>query len=267
MTMSEPRVALVTGASSGIGFETARVLVAAGLRVIGTRLPGETVGDPPCETLELDLRSDESVAACVAGVLERTGRMDILINNAGIGLVGTLEETSLEEARALFGVNYFGAVRMIRAALPVMREQRSGTIVNVGSVAGNIGVPFEAHYCAAKAALESMTKALRYEVGPLGIRVTLVAPGFVRTGFYASLGEAVQRMGVYDAARDRAVSSFRADGARGTDPRRIALVVARAALSRRPRLRYWAGSDARLYGFAQRIAPDWLTDWIMRRRF
>ena len=152
--MTAERVALVTGASSGIGLETARLLAQEGLRVFGTSLPSEDPGELGFEILELDVNSDESVSACLTALLARAGRLDVLINNAGIGLVGMVEETSLEECKAVFEANYFGVVRMIRGALPVMREQGSGLIINTTSVAGNIGVPYEAHYCATKIAIE-----------------------------------------------------------------------------------------------------------------
>jgi NAD(P)-dependent dehydrogenase (short-subunit alcohol dehydrogenase family) len=265
--MAGKRVVLITGASSGIGLETATVLSRRNFRVFGTRLPGEDFETRDFDLLELDVTSDDSVAACVEALMAQTDRLDVLHNNAGSGLLGPVEETSLEEARAVFEVNYFGAIRMINAVLPIMRRQRSGVIVNTSSVAGNVGVPFEAHYCATKLALASLTLGLRQEVAPFGIQVVLVAPGYVRTGFYDRLRTASGRLKAYDRGRARAVTAFERSARGGNEPAAIAKVIVRAIESRSPRPRYWAGADAALYGWAHRLLPDRLVDWIMRLQF
>ncbi len=265
--MAERRVVLITGASSGIGLETATLLSRRNFRVFGTRLPGQDFETRDFELLELDVTSDDSVAACVEALMAQTDRIDVLHNNAGSGLLGPVEETSLEEARAVFEVNYFGAIRMINAVLPIMRRQRSGLIVNTSSVAGNVGVPFEAHYCATKLALASLTLGLRQEVGPFGIQVVLVAPGYVRTGFYDRLRTASGRLQAYDRGRARAVTAFENSARGGNEPTAVAQVIVRAIESRSPRPRYWAGSDAALYGLFHRLLPDRLVDWVMRREF
>jgi NAD(P)-dependent dehydrogenase (short-subunit alcohol dehydrogenase family) len=265
--MSESKVVLITGASSGIGLETALQLTQDGYRVFGTRLPGTPDEDWGFESLELDVRSDESVAACLQAVVERAGRVDVLVNNAAFGLLGPVEETSLAECQALFEVNYFGVVRMLRAALPLMRAQRSGLIINVGSVAGHIAVPFEAHYCATKHALDSLTRALRHEVHPFGVRVVMLAPGYVHTNFYDSVRQANDCLEAYDPGRECAHEAFQAAGRRGNQAGSIAQVIRRIIRSKSPRLRYWAGRDARLWGRFHRLISDSLADRVMQRKF
>jgi NAD(P)-dependent dehydrogenase (short-subunit alcohol dehydrogenase family) len=161
-TKSEQNV-LITGASSGIGQATARLFAEEGFRVFGTsrrKRPDEN----GVEMVELDVRSDDSVEHCVAEVLARAGRIDVLVNNAGVAPVSIAEETTMEDARAVFETNFFGAVRMTNAVLPDMRDRRQGRIINVGSLAAWVGEPGEAFYAASKAALARYSEALRYEV-------------------------------------------------------------------------------------------------------
>lgn len=167
-------VVLVTGASSGIGRAAARMLAERGYVVLGTsRDPASVAALPGVELLPLDVRSDASVSACVKAVLQRAGRLDVLVNNAGYVLSAAVEEASPDEALAQFETNFFGAVRMLRAVLPIMRRQGGGQIINISSVAGLVPMPFWGYYSASKAALEALTEALRYEVKPFHIRVSL----------------------------------------------------------------------------------------------
>jgi short-subunit dehydrogenase len=173
--MPEPIVVLVTGASSGFGQETAALLSQRGFRVFGTsRKPAGQSADLGYEMVRLDVDSDESVNSCVKALLERTGRLDVLVNNAGFVLTGGIEETSVEEAKAQFETNFFGAVRMVRACLPAMRKQGSGQIINMASIAAEIPTPFRGYYAAAKAALIAYSQALRHEVMSLGVKVSVV---------------------------------------------------------------------------------------------
>ena len=265
--MADEGVTLITGASSGIGLETARMLVQKNVRVFGTRLSHETFAEPGLEVLELDVNLDSSVSACVAEVVKRAGRLDVLVNNAGAGFVGMVEETSIEEARALFETNYFGTVRMIRAALPIMRAQGSGLIINVSSVAGNIGVPYEAHYCASKLAIASLTRALRWELAAFGVQVVVVSPGCVRTPFYAVLGKPAAPLTDYDGVRRSALACFEKAIRGGCDARTIARTIVKVIKSKSPAAQHWAGSDARVYGLAHRFLPNYVVDWVMRSKF
>src|SRR5262245_47487212 len=168
--MSNQKVVLITGASSGVGQSTARLLSRQGYKVFGTsRNPASAEVIPTVEVLALDVRSDDSVAACVKAVVNEVGRVDILVNNAGYELAGALEETSIDETKAQFETNFFGVVRMVKAVLPSMRQQKQGKIINVSSLAGVSSIPFMGFYSATKFALEGYTKALRMEVSPFNI--------------------------------------------------------------------------------------------------
>ncbi|MFQ5457938.1 MAG: SDR family NAD(P)-dependent oxidoreductase, partial [Myxococcota bacterium] len=181
--MRKDAVVLVTGASSGFGAAISALLSSRGLRVFGTSRRAGAEGTGGAVTmLPLDVRSDASVTACVAGVLARAGRVDALVNNAGYTFASAAEEASLEEAKAQFETNFFGAARMMRAVLPIMRRQESGRIVNVTSLAGLLGVPFHAYYSASKFALEGFSEGLRQEVRSFGIHVSCVEPGDFKTG-------------------------------------------------------------------------------------
>src|SRR5437660_4331303 len=185
MAAKTGQVALVTGASSGIGQAAARALVGAGFTVYGTSrraTAGETRGG--VVFLALDVTDDESVAGAVREVLERSGRIDVLVNNAGVGVSGAAEESSVEQARALFETNVFGSIRMTRAVLPQMREQRSGRIINVSSIVGLIPVPYMALYASSKHALEGYSESVDHEVHDQVVRVLLVGPGRPKTALH-----------------------------------------------------------------------------------
>ena len=180
------KVVLVTGTSSGFGCAIAKALAAKSYRVFGTaRSPRAGVADG-FTTLALDVTQDDSVAACVAEVVSAAGRIDAVINNAGIGIAGAIEDTSAAEAQAQFETNFFGTHRVCRAVLPYLRAQRAGTIINMSSLAGRIALPFQAFYSATKFAIEAYTEALRMEVRPFGIAVSMIEPGDFATSFTAN---------------------------------------------------------------------------------
>src|SRR4051795_12235437 len=187
MVVETGQVALVTGASSGIGEAAARELVDAGFTVYGTNRKAVAGEQRDGVTfLPLDVTDDASVAIAVGDVLARSGRIDVLVNNAGFGVAGAAEESSVEQARALFETNVFGLMRVTRAVLPVMRAQGSGRIINVSSIVGLIPVPFMALYASSKHALEGYSESLDHEVREHGVRVLLVEPGFTKTAFDAT---------------------------------------------------------------------------------
>src|SRR4051795_11633256 len=198
MKAERDRVALVTGASSGISEAAARQLLEAGFTVYGTSRRA-TAGEQRDGVvfLPLDVTDDESVAAAMSEVLYRSGRIDVLVNNAGLGVAGAAEETSVEQARALFETNVFGAMRMTRAVLPVMRTQGSGRIINVSSIVGLIPVPFMALYSSTKHALEGYSQSIDHELREYGIRVLLVEPGFTKPAFDTNLPAADEPMPLY----------------------------------------------------------------------
>ena len=179
--VTEKKVALVTGVSSGFGRLIARRLHECQYRVFGTSRRKDTIADSGVEMLMLDVRSEDSVRACVSTVLDSEEGIDVLVNNAGTTHLSLAEETNLDEARAVFETNFFGIVRMTNAVLPAMRARKSGRIINVCSMAGLVAIPGQAFYTASKFALEGYGEALRYEVEPFRIHVSLIEPGFDRT--------------------------------------------------------------------------------------
>jgi NAD(P)-dependent dehydrogenase (short-subunit alcohol dehydrogenase family) len=266
--MPDPKIVLITGASSGNGQATARLLAQQGYRVFGTsRTPASREPLPRVELIALDVRSDESVAAGVRTVVEQAGRIDVLINNAGYELGGALEETTLDEAKGQFETNFFGVVRMVRAVLPMMRQQRRGQIIHIGSLAGLVGVPFLGMYSASKFALEGYTEALRHEVKPFNIRVSLVEPGFLRTPMMNTRQFAAHRVGEYDPWRQRALDAIYEFEEKGPGPEWVARAVLKVIESKAPRLRYVIGQQAVVNSRLQRFLPEGMFEQGVRRLF
>src|SRR5213595_2218652 len=217
MAAKTERVALVSGASSGIGEAAARELATAGFTVYGTSrraVAGEERGG--VMFLPLDVTDDQSVAGAVREVLGRSGSIDVLVNNAGLGIAGAAEESSIEQARALFDTNLFGSMRMTRAVLPQMREQGSGRIINVSSVLGLVPAPFGAIYAATKHAIEGYSESLDHELREYGIRVLLVEPAYTRTSFDANAIAADEPLALY-AQRREAIGALIADAVKAGD--------------------------------------------------
>jgi len=264
MNKQDSRIALVTGASSGIGLVTARALAAAGYRVFGTSRRAMPARDG-ITMLVCDVRSDASVQAMAASLLEQTGRIDLLVNNAGIGLLGAAEESSIAQAQALFDVNVFGVARVINALLPTMRAQQSGRIINMSSVLGLIPSPYNAYYAASKHALEGYTESLDHEVRALGIRALLVQPGVTRTAFEENLSRADQPIAFYAAERQRSEALMRQWVSIGDAPEVVAASVLEAARARRPKLRYSAGKQSRQVRALRRFMPERMVDAILRK--
>lgn len=264
MTKSTNKVALVTGASSGIGLATAVRLRSHGFRVFGTSRSGQG-GASGVEMLALDVDSDESVAACIEQLLARTQRVDVLINNAGRAMVGACEETSASEARALFETNVFGTMRVVNALLPIMRAQGGGSIVNMGSLSGFVGTPFHGPYAASKHAVAGYTEALRLEVAPYGIRVAVVEPAAHRTAIQMIEPRGLQAH--YHQAREGVKAEIQSQIDTGDSPERVVDAIVKAALSAAPHARYRVGAKARLVAFARRFLPTWVLEMGMRRAF
>lgn len=266
-TQSTPiRVALVTGASSGIGEATARALRTAGYQVFGTyrKVPERRIDG--IEYIQCDVSSDASVAAAVATVTRAAGRIDLLVNNAGIGLVAGAEESSVEQAKALFDVNFFGAVRMTQAVLPVMRRQRGGRIVNLSSILGVIPSPYSALYSATKHAMEGYFESLDHEVRTLGVRTILIEPAYTRTAFEGNVLHADRKQDAYASARTRAESHLRKVMQHADTPETVAQVVARAAQAANPQLRYTAGGVAKRVSLLRRFVPAGAFDSSLRKQ-
>lgn len=264
---TELNTVLITGASSGIGETTARLFAQEGFRVFGTsrrKRPDES----GIEMLELDVRSDDSVRHCVQEVLSRAGRIDVLINNAGILLQGLFaEETAMEDARMVFETNFFGVVRMTNAVLPGMRSRRQGRIINVGSLAAWVGEPGEAFYSASKHALAGYTEALRHEVWRLGLHVSLVEPGAFKTGIYQDSSKPEHTIADYDGPRQAARHTMQEAARHGDNPCKVARLILRIARARSPRLRYIAGRNERWVPYMKVLLPQRLFDYALRRGF
>ena len=266
--MTDPRVVLITGASSGVGQATARLLAQRGFAVFGTsRNPSSTDSVPDIEMLSLDVRADDSVRACVDAVVNRRGRLDILINNAGYELAGALEELSSEEARAQFETNFFGVVRMVNAVLPPMRQQQRGHIINVSSLTGLTAVPFMGIYSASKFALEGYTEALRQEVRPFNIHVSLTEAGFLRTPMMNHRQVGARRMTEYDPWRQRALNAIRASEEAAPGPELVANTLLEIISASSPRLRYLIGPQAKSVTRLRRFLPAAMFEQGVRRSF
>jgi len=250
------RVVLVTGASAGIGQACADRLDAAGWAVIGASRRGSHSGGWTGVVMDVD--DDASVDKAVAQVLERHGRVDALVASAGWGLAGAVEHTTVDEAKAQFETNLWGTVRVVRAVLPSMRRQGSGRLVLISSLGGVIALPFQAYYSASKFALEGLGEALAYEVGPLGIGVTLVQPGNVRTDFTASRRTAAgaEHDAIYAVAMRHAVGVMERDEAAGVSPDDVASVVEKVLGRRHPPRRVSVGKSGERVGtVAKRLLP------------
>jgi NAD(P)-dependent dehydrogenase (short-subunit alcohol dehydrogenase family) len=249
-------VVLITGATSGIGKASAELLAARGYRVFGTSRHPSGKKPRRFELMQLDVTSADSVSTCVAEIAGRTGgRIDVLLNNAGTGILGAAEEVTPEEAPRLVQVNLFGIMRMTSAVLPLMRARRSGTIINMSSSGGIASVPFAGLYCATKHALEAYTAALRHELRPLGVTATVVAPGPVSTPAGDNAARAAAAVADYAERRARADSLYTRAIRTGMDPVRVARTILRVVRTRRPRPRYPVGLQARTTGAARKLLP------------
>ena len=260
-------VVIITGASSGFGLVTAKLLSKREYRVFGTSRKEHSNLGEEFEMLLLDVRSDDSVQACVERVLNATGRIDLLINNAGHALSNFVEETTLDEARSIFETNFFGVVRLTKAVLPIMREQRHGRIINVSSLAGLVGVPSQGFYSASKFALEGYSEALKYEVEKFNIKVSLIEPGFFKTNLHKVMPRRKGEIADYDSFRDAVESSFENAIQNGGDPEKVAELIARVAKEKSPRLRYRIGNDALWVPRLKSILPERAFALGFRRNF
>ncbi|MFV9671430.1 oxidoreductase [Pantoea sp. KXB25] len=261
-------VALVTGASSGIGKATAEKLSAAGYRVYGTSRRAIAADGCLFSPVVLDVTDDLSVMRAVDTVMQAEGRIDLLVNNAGSGLgAGAAEESSVEQVRALFETNLFGAVRVTNAVLPVMRLQGGGRILNIGSGLGIIPAPFNAHYAATKHALEGYSESLDHEVRGFGIRVLVIQPGVTQTSFDASVTPADRLIPEYERSRQKYLVAFHHAMSSADKAGEVADTVLIAAKERSPRLQYPSGKVARQGAFARRFLPRALFDRILHKQF
>lgn len=274
------KIVLVTGASSGIGRSIAEHLAKEGYRVYGTsrkqQPENNTISiiqrgnETGCiKMIQLDVCSEDSVKKAVNYVLEKEGSIDILINNAGFGIAGAVEDTSPEEAYRQFDTNFFGVHRMCRSVLPVMRRQGRGLIINIGSVTGLIPIPFQSMYSASKFALEALTEALRMEVKPFGIKVALVEPGDTKTGFTGSrlFAAASGDSSVYRNSFTRSISTMIKDEMNGPEPDIVAKVVTRLTGMKNPPVRVVVGFSYKIFALLKRIVPSRFAVYVVSKLY
>lgn len=259
------KIALVTGASSGIGEATARRLTQAGFKVYGTSRRGAQAGQRDYDMLPLDVTNDASVEALVATVMRLEGRIDLLVNNAGFGVAPAgAEESSIEQAQAIFDTNFFGVVRMTRAALPHMRAQGSGRIINIGSVLGFLPMPYGALYAATKHAIGGYSESLDHELRNWGIRSVVIEPAYTKTPFDANLLEADAKLDVYRDVRTAVSRRITEVMSTAEGPEVVAETILKAALARKPKLHYTSGRLAARLRLLRTFAPAGLVDAGLR---
>jgi NAD(P)-dependent dehydrogenase (short-subunit alcohol dehydrogenase family) len=270
-SQTRQKVVLVTGASSGIGRACAEHLAHNGWRVFGTsRAWSPAAPAVPFEMVAMDVDDENSVRQCVENVLVRAGRLDAVVNNAGISIMGSVEDTSIEEAKAQLETNFFGVLRVCRATLPSLRNQGGGHVVNISSLAGVIGLPFSGLYSASKWALEGVSESLRMECRAFGIHVVLVEPGDFRTQITARR-RTVHAAETNDAYREvfaRCKKKQDQDEANAQSPEAVARLVTRILNDPNPRMRYAVGMfTQRMVVPLKRILPQRLFEWMARQAF
>jgi NAD(P)-dependent dehydrogenase (short-subunit alcohol dehydrogenase family) len=267
------RIAVVTGSSSGIGFETALLLARSGFHTYATMRNLEksknitemaNTEKLPLQVVQLDVNDDISVKNAIDKIVAAENkRIDVLVNNAGYGLFGPLADTSIEEIKAQFETNFFGAIRVTQQVLPVMRKQNSGgTIVNVSSVGGRIGLPVLSAYQSTKFALEGLSESMSYELEPFGIRVVMIEPGFIRTNIINSstfAEKALDPKSPYFLLMQKVKNYFKSmmeNASSSSPPEEVAKVILQAVTSENPQLRYTVGNDAAAIIQARMNMPD-----------
>ena len=272
--MTGQEIAVVTGSSTGIGFETSLTLARNGFHTYATMrtLEGsrgaEQITDIakrenlPLQVIQLDVDNDKSVSGAINTIVKDNGRIDIVINNAGYALAGPFEETSNEEMKAQFETNFFGAVRIMQAAIPIMRKQRSGKIVNITSMGGRVAVPLDSMYHGTKFALEGVSESLQYELEPFGIKIILIEPGAVGSNFWKNLKIASKTTSPdnidspYKQIINNVSESFKQMEQNTIHPSEVAKVILQAVLSDNPDFRYVVGKDAAAIIEARKSMPD-----------
>jgi NAD(P)-dependent dehydrogenase (short-subunit alcohol dehydrogenase family) len=271
------KAALITGCSSGIGHATAQRLLADGYRVYATARRPETIADlvdAGATTLALDVTDESSMTAAVQTVVDTEGAVGVLVNNAGYSQSGAIESVPLDEVRRQYETNVFGLIRMCQLVLPGMRDQGSGTIINIGSMGGRLTFPGAGIYHSTKYALESISDSLRFEVRGFGVNVVLIEPGLIVTGF----GDVAS--GSADAITDGPYTDFNRHVAKltsdaytgpmsklGGGPETVAATVARALKAKRPKARYAVTPSAHLMINQRKVTPDRLWDLMMRAAY
>jgi NAD(P)-dependent dehydrogenase (short-subunit alcohol dehydrogenase family) len=278
--MAEGKTAIVTGSSTGIGFDTSLLLARNGFHTYATMRnldKSKEIMDAarkeglPLQVLQLDVTDDGSVKDAIDRIVNERKRIDVLVNNAGYALAGALEDLSMDEIKAQFETNLFGAIRTMKAVLPTMREQRGGgTIVNVSSVGGRIGFPFIPAYHGTKFALEGISESMRYETEPFGIKIVVIEPGGVKSNFIKNVKvgqKAAESSSSYAPMAQTIQKSWDHMIDKGTPPEEVAKVVLKAVTSDNPDLRYTVGDDARQIIDARKQMSELEFEGLVKQQF
>lgn len=259
------KIALVVGASSGVGKACAKYLHKKGYKVYGTSRKaewGSTVDN--INMIPLDVTKEETIKDAVKYIIDKEGAINVLINCPGYGLAGSVEDTSIEEAKQVFDTNFFGIMACCKEVLPIMRQQKSGLIVNISSVAGFIAIPYQSMYSASKYALEAMTECLRMEVKQFNIRVSLIAPGDMKTNFERVYTKNFQDS-VYKERCEKAVNAMIASEEKGPSPDIVVKELRKIMRRKNPAIRKVVGWDYKLIGFLKKILPAKFVEYVVTK--
>ncbi len=270
MVMSgSKKVVLITGASSGFGKVAAEYLSQKDYKVYGTsRNPSTQI--KMYKMIQMNVNDKTSVAKGVRYILDKEGTIDVVVNNAGFGIAGSLEGTSVKEIKSQFETNFFGVLKVCKKVIPIMRSQQSGYIINISSIAGLIGVPFQGAYSASKFALEGLTEVLRMEVKPFGIHMVLIEPGDFNTEFTANRIKTKQSQdnSIYSERFKRALNIIEEDEKNGSKPDKIVLLIERIINNPSPRLRYMTGPLVqRIAVHLKKFLPARFFEWIITKSY
>ncbi len=260
------KVALVTGSSSGIGLETCLALARDGFHTFASMRDTKKAAalqeaakkeNLSIEVIELDVDKEDSIKSAVAKVMSDSGRIDVLVNNAGYGLFGSLEDVPIEDFKKQFETNLFGIIILIQQVAPIMRNQGDGFIVNISSVAGRIGFPSSSAYISSKFALEGLSESLRYELGPFGVKVIIIEPGVIKTPFFSSMKVVEPKPdSPYKEITDKVISGVKMMAELGTPPVEVAKTVIKSINDKEPLPRYLVGNDASMFLEAKKMKTD-----------
>ena len=260
------KVAIVTGTTSGIGYETCLSLARDGFYTFATVRDAKKAEkilqvakkeNLNIEIIELDVDDEKSISTAIQKILSKKQRIDVLVNNAGWGLFGSVEDVPIKDFRAQFETNFFGIISIIQKVAPVMRKQKSGVIVNISSVAGKIGFPGSPAYISSKFALEGLSESLRYELGQFGVKVVIIEPGVIKSNFFSSMKIAEPKPdSPYKEITEKVIMGIKMMAELGTPPSEVASTILKAIKEKDPRPRYIVGNDAQMFLEAKKTKTD-----------
>jgi len=264
--MNDKKVIIVTGASRGIGRSVAELFLKKGFIVYA--ISRGTCDLQGVKSITCDVNDGIKLKNAINSVFEAEKRIDVLVNNAGGGISGSIEKTSSADARKLFDLNFFSCFEAIKYVVPYMRSQKSGKIINIGSVAGSMHVPFQAFYSASKAALEALSNCLRGELSPFGIKSTVILPGDTRTGFTDAREKVYETDDPdYGARISRSITLMEKDERKGMPPEAVAKVVYKAAMARNPKPSYAIGFSYKVFLLLNKLLPKRFVQFILDKMY